>query len=77
MAHRIVTLIAELAVGDGVDPGAKPVRNRARFESDFGAGEDDPDEAQHPNGGYRAYFDGNCDDCFRVGMNFTRTTMNL
>ena len=33
--------------------------------------------SSHPNPEFRQYFGGNCDDCFRVGIGFTRTTVNL
>eukprot|EP00040_Diaphanoeca_grandis_P028573 m.165769 g.165769 ORF g.165769 m.165769 type:complete len:563 (+) comp31396_c0_seq1:2698-4386(+) len=59
-----------------IDPTRKvQVRNEERFNDEFGSATSDA--PQHPNNGYRFYFDGNVDDCFRVGISVTRTTINM
>lgn len=80
MARIVIEMLLEMAVdedaGDGT--GKNTVRNRGRFNEEFcNDDEDDSDGAKHPNAGHRFYFGENADDCFRIGLSFTRTTVNL
>ena len=43
----------------------------------MGFKDDDDATPKHPNKNYNYYFDGQNDDCFRIGVSVTRTTLNL
>ena len=53
------------------------VESRGKFNKEFGVEEDAAEI--HPNmpEDYKAMFDGNIDDCFRLGLRFTRRSIKL
>ena len=50
--------------------------NKKRFVSEFGPSDEDQDVSMKP-ADYKYTFSGNSDDCFRIGLKFTRKTVKL
>eukprot|EP00656_Telonema_subtile_P030759 TRINITY_DN33745_c0_g1_i1.p1 TRINITY_DN33745_c0_g1~~TRINITY_DN33745_c0_g1_i1.p1 ORF type:complete len:511 (-),score=114.82 TRINITY_DN33745_c0_g1_i1:10-1542(-) len=53
------------------------VENKARFMAEFGEGEDDAGIHPAKPEDYKATFEGNIDDAFRVGVKFTKRSIKL
>ena len=47
-----------------------------RFKAEFGPSDEDQDLSKKP-ADFQHYFQGNADDCFRLGIKFTRSTVKL
>ncbi len=58
--------------------GCTQIENKKRLYNEFGAGEKDEEshEANRP-ADWKQIFDGNMDDCFRIGIKLTRKSMKL
>ncbi|OQV16521.1 Digestive organ expansion factor-like protein [Hypsibius exemplaris] len=72
-ALRIYEILAELLTGNE----DMQVMNKARFEKEFGWDEKDPVANSDRPEDFRATFTGNTDDCFRVGISFTKKTLKM
>eukprot|EP00039_Didymoeca_costata_P014798 m.243960 g.243960 ORF g.243960 m.243960 type:complete len:702 (-) comp16099_c0_seq26:1603-3708(-) len=76
-AEKVVKLLIKYAQGNlDFDKVDKEVRNLDRFEKEFQV-QNQEGGPVHPNAEYRELFDGNTDDCFRIGISFNRTRMHL
>ncbi|KAI9327311.1 hypothetical protein DFJ73DRAFT_791073 [Zopfochytrium polystomum] len=56
--------------------GARQIENKSRFMSEFGPSKDDEPNPKKP-ADYQIDFRGNIDDCFRVGLKFSRKHLKL
>ena len=65
-ALRVVRLMARLCGG---------MSHRRRLEAEYGPGEDKVDPSKPPE--YRHLFEGNSDDCFKMGVALYRDTLRL
>ncbi|ORY83030.1 hypothetical protein BCR37DRAFT_413166 [Protomyces lactucae-debilis] len=57
--------------------GAESIENRKRFNDNFGAADKDPVKSSTKPEDFKAFFEGNTDDAFRLGIKFTRKTIKL
>jgi U3 small nucleolar RNA-associated protein 25 len=70
VAYEIVNLMVDLS-------GTDQHENKRRFKDEYFS-EDDPESSfQSRPSDYQRLFRGNTDDCFKIGLKFTRKTMKL
>ncbi|KNE54386.1 hypothetical protein AMAG_00361 [Allomyces macrogynus ATCC 38327] len=71
VAYEIVSLLVELS-------GTEQQENKKRFKDEYYEADDPNDEGwARRSAEYRAQFRGNTDDCFRLGLKFTRKSMKI
>ena len=73
-ALKLVEYMIKLVSDPDGSLSARTVKNKNRFFEEFGV---DPSEPVSENEAMRRQFDGNADDCFRVGVALTRSSLNL
>ena len=73
-AKLVHTLAALFLVGDQ-EKALKALKGYGRFKEEFVDVNDD--EPEHPNADHRRVFDGNSDDCFKLGLQFSKTSFSL
>ena len=73
-ALKIVQLMIRLLIDPSGNKVERSVKSQNRFFEEYGVDADEPDEE---NEHLRQQFDGNADDCFRVGITLNKSSLNL
>eukprot|EP00124_Ichthyophonus_hoferi_P000693 Ihof_evm22s27 gene=Ihof_evmTU22s27 len=77
-AERVISTLLAIAAPANLPSGRTLVHHKQRFEDQYGvlSAEEDPDHAHRPED-FQEMFQGNIDDCFTMGISFTRKEVKL